>query len=799
MKADPKDSKLIVLIDSHALIHRAYHALPDFATATGEPTGALYGLATMLLKIVSDFSPDYMIACYDRKEKTHRHEAFEGYKGTRKEIDEPLIRQLNTSKEIFEALDIPIYDKAGFEADDMLGTIVEQLKDDKAVKIVIASGDMDTLQLVDGEKVKVFTLKKGIKDTIIYDEKTVLDRFGFLPILIPDFKGLRGDPSDNIPGIAGIGEKTATTLITTFGSLEQIYEALEKDFEPFKKAGITERIIGLLKEGKEEAFFSKMLATIRRDAPIEFKIPEHPFKESVKPEKAEEVFKKYEFRTLGVKLKETLEGKKREVMEESGKVKVKKAAKKEADPAEDLSYEEKILVSVIDSTISEPTLEDMLNVSKTNTKDEAIKILQERIKKEDLTKIYELELELSPVLRDMERRGVKIDVPYLKSLSERHHKTLQKLESDIFAAAGREFNINSPKQLGEILFDVLGLTAKGMKKTAGGARSTKESELLKLKDSHPVIGLILEYRELAKLLGTYIDAIPALVAEDGRLHTHFLQIGAATGRMASQNPGLQNIPIKTDIGHAIRNAFIVEKGFKFVSFDYSQVELRIAAFLSGDEKLMDIFRNGEDVHAGVASAVFNVPISEVTSDMRRKAKVINFGILYGMGVNSLRGNLGGTRDEAQAFYNDYFNTFSKLAAFLESIKAYAKECGYTKTLFGRRRYFPEIRSKLPFIRAAGERMAINAPIQGTSADLIKLAMIRIEEYIKDNKLEDKVRPLLQVHDELDFEIEEKLVDEVYKEIKRIMENVVSLKETDGVPLIANASVGDNWGELEKLK
>lgn len=780
----------IVLLDSHALIHRAYHALPDFATASGEPTGALYGLSTTIMKLVADFDPDYMIACYDRPEKTHRHEVFTDYKGTRKEIDDALIKQLNTSKEIFEALNIPIYEKAGFEADDMLGTIVEQTNSDKDVEIIIASGDMDTLQLVKGEKVKVFTLKKGIKDTIVYDEEAVLARFGFGPELIPDYKGLRGDPSDNIPGIAGIGEKTATILITTFGTIEEMYKVLEKDTEPFKKAKITDRIIGLLQEGKEEALFSKMLATIRRDAPVTFEVPAKTFREGVDLEKADAVFKKFEFRTLNMKLKELL----------SGSGAPTEAAKKDGASKESkipLTDEERLVVSVVNSSIGEPVLEDLLRIGNENTKEEAVEALKKRIIKEGLDRVYKIESDLIPVLRKCEAQGVVIDVKYLEELSKKYHKTIEGLEKDIYKEAGREFNINSPKQLGEIIFDVLGLTAKGMKKTAGGARSTKESELLKLKDSHPIISHILEYREITKLTSTYIDTIPKLVDGNGRLHTRFIQIGAVTGRMASVDPNLQNIPIKSDLGRAIRNAFVPQKGFTFVSFDYSQFELRIAAFLSGDEKLISIFAQGLDVHSAVSSQVFNVPLEEVTGDMRRKAKVINFGILYGMGVTALRANLGGTKEEAENFLNDYFATYPKLAEWIENTKEETRQRGYTTTFFGRRRYFPEIKSKLPYLRASAERMAVNAPIQGTQADFIKIAMVKIDDYIKENKLDDKVHLLIQVHDELDYEIDSSVLDEVVPEIKRIMETVVPLEDIKNVPIVAKAETGENWGELHK--
>lgn len=745
------------------------------------------------MKLISDFHPDYIVACYDRKEKTHRHEVFVDYKGTRKKLDDALITQLNTSKEVFEALDIPIYDMAGFEADDILGTIVELLKDDSSVRIIIASGDMDTLQLVDGEKVQVFTLKKGIKETIIYDEKNVKDRFGFSPLLIPDYKGLRGDASDNIPGIAGIGEKTATTLISAFGTLEEMYEVLEKDEEQLKKLKITPRIIGLLKDGKEEAFFSKMLATIRRDAPISFNIPAQCFDDALDSEKAEKMFKRFEFRTLAARLKDTLHVAEKDIKNSSKEIDQLEVVRE----VETLTPQEKLLVSTIDSNTNDPKIEDAERLANADGKEKAIPLLVERMKKEGLEKVYDMECALEPVVRAMEKRGVKIDVSYLKDLSEKYHATIEGLEKNIYREAGGEFNINSPKQLGEVLFDKLGLTAKGMKKTAGGARSTKESELLKLKDAHPIIAHILEYREIQKLVSTYIDVIPMLVDENNRLHTHFLQMGTTTGRMSSLNPNLQNIPIKSDLGRAIRNAFVPEEGYAFVSFDYSQFELRIAAFLSGDEKLISIFKEGLDVHSAVSSQVFKVPLEEVTSDMRRKAKVINFGILYGMGVTALRANLGSTKEEAENFLKEYFNTYAGLAAWLETVKENAAKLGYTTTFFGRRRYFPDIKSHLPFMRAAAERMAINAPIQGTQADLTKIAMFRIDEYVKAHKLEDKVQLIIQVHDELDYEIHESVKDEMIIKIKSIMEQVLTLEETKGVPIIANGSSGKSWGELEK--
>ena len=808
--------KRLVLLDSHAILHRAYHALPDFATAKGEPTGAIYGLSTMLIKIISDLKPDYVVAAYDLKGPTHRHEVFKEYKAQRKKTDDDLIAQIIRSRDVFAALDIPIYDKAGFEADDILGTIVEKLSKDKDIEIIIASGDMDTMQLIDEARVRVYTLKKGLSDTIMYDEKAVNARYGFGPKMIPDYKGLSGDPSDNIPGVKGIGEKTATMLITTFGHIEDMYKELEAGHEDkFEKAGVKERIVGLLKENKEEAEFSKMLATIRRDAPIDFKLPEKTFKEALDIKKITALWTELEFRTLSQRLKQMLEGKatvtatapKR--LSEGAKAPEKAAGQKARqavaegqslfpEPEANKEFEKTALALwLVNSNITNPKQEDILNFGNTEDFDEAEKKIFAELDKRGVKKVYEeIELPLIPVLHKMEDRGVKIDRAILAKLAKEYHTKSDSLQKEIWKAAGSEFNISSPKQLGEVLFDKLHLTAKNMKKTAGGARSTKESELEKLRDTHPVVPFIFEYRELQKLLGTYIDAIPPLLDQNDRLHTHFIQTGAATGRMASENPNVQNIPIRSDLGKPIRDAFIAEKGFKLVALDYSQMELRIAAFMSGDEKLIDIFKKGEDVHRSVASYVFKVPQDKVDHEMRRRAKIINFGIIYGMGVLALKQNLGTSRDEAQKFYDDYFAEFSTLAKYLDDVKAETAKRGYTETFFGRRRYFEGIKSKIPFIRASAERMAINAPIQGTEADVIKLAMVHVDEYLKKEKLESDVFPLLQVHDELIYEIREDKAEAVSKKIEQIMESVIDPKETKGVVMEAKASIGNNWGELK---
>ena len=795
----------LVLIDAHAIIHRAYHALPDLTTPSGEPAGALYGLAAMLVKLIKELKPDYIAAAYDLPGKTHRHEAYEEYKGTRAKTDDALVAQFDRSREIFKAFHVPMYDAPGFEADDIIGTLAEKLKKD--FNIIIASGDMDTLQLVDGERVQVFTLKKGLNDTILYDEKAVEERYGFKPKLLTDYKGLRGDPSDNIIGVKGIGEKTATKIIDAYGTIENLYTALAKDREKVKeKAELTERLAAILEENQEEAEFSKVLATIRTDAPVAFDRDAAAWRDAYTADHALELFSELGFRSLMQRVKE-LNGEKAKGSAVGEEAPPEPRAAPAEEPADNEMFKEAaVMLFLIHSDITNPSLEDVLQNTKSKTIEEAHEKLAQDIEKTGLTWVWEhVEKPLIPVIARMNDTGVLIDAEYLKTLSKEYHKELDAIAKRIYRHAGEEFNINSPKQLGEILFEKLDIKAEGgrRKKTATGQISTKESELVKLVDEHPIIREILAYRGLAKLLGTYIDAIPPLLDTAGRLHTTFIQTGAATGRMASQNPGLQNIPVKTEQGRRIRHAFLASPGFVLAAFDYSQIELRIAAFLSEDPQLMDIFKRGEDVHRAVAAAVFRVSPEEVDYEMRRRAKVINFGILYGMGVNALKTNLEAGADatvpraEAQEYLNEYFATFAGLAEYLTRVKADATRKGYTETLFGRRRYFPGLKSRLPYVRAEAERQAMNAPMQGTQADIIKLAMVEIDALIQKEYASD-ARMLLQVHDELIFEIKKEKVAELAPKILEKMQGVVPTEKTHGVPILSSSSVGPNWGELEAL-
>jgi DNA polymerase-1 len=716
------------------------------------------------------------------------------------------VAQLVRARDLVRAFGIPVYERAGFEADDLLGTLVERLKARRDIEIIIASGDMDTLQLVSGSRVRVYTLKSGIKETALYDESAVRARFGFAPKFLPDYKGLAGDPSDNIPGVPGIGVKTASTLVQNFGSLEALYRALARTPARLTEAGVRERAVKLLTEHKDEAMFSKALAEINRSAPVEFNLADADWRAHVEKDAALQLLGDLDFRSLIGRARE-LFGERRESGSESGAGEesedgASRSRESVVEPAPDPALLEETAAAlwILDSNITSPTPDDIYHFANTRSLTEARAVILKEIDTRGLARVFEeIERPLIPIVRAMEARGVRIDASHLAALSRDYHHELAELEQAIWKDAGREFNINSPKQLGEVIFDELKLVPPRHKKTAGGARSTRESELAKLRGAHQIIEHIFNHRELQKLLSTYIDPLPKMLDSAGRLHARFLETGTTTGRMASEKPNLQNIPIRTARGAAIRRAFTAREGFLLAALDYSQIELRVAAILSGDLKLVGVFERGEDIHTAVASEVFDVPLESVDREMRRRAKVINFGILYGMGVNALGENLGADRAEAERFLREYFETYPTLADYLERTQAEAYRRGYTETLFGRRRSFEGIRSTIPHIRAMAERMAINAPIQGTSADIIKLAMIRVDEYLKREGLAEDALLILQVHDELVFELRESRVAALVPEIRRIMEQVLASEESRGVPLVVSASVGKNWGEMKSFE
>jgi DNA polymerase-1 len=756
-----KKSKTLVLIDGHALVHRAYHALPPLSTGQGELVNAVFGFTSILLKVLNDLKPDFIAASFDLAGPTFRHKEFEDYKATRVKAPDELYAQINRVKDVLAAFNIPVFEKEGFEADDIIGTLAAQACRNSKFqipnsKIIIVTGDLDTLQLVNS-KVNIFTLKKGIKDTVLYDEKAVQERFsGLKPKQMADYKGLKGDPSDNIPGVPGIGEKTAIELLRQYGSIESLYKEAEKQKKyPSTSLGVkSNNLFNKLLDFKEQAFFSKYLATIKTDVPLKFNLKDavaHDFERA----KAIKLFKDLGFYSLISRLPGAEEIK---IKEEEKNLLAPPGAKNQTIFLDD-SVSEKIEQALKQGALSE--------------------------------KLYLLEKKLAPVIAQMQRNGIKIDTAHLKKLGGKLNKRLAELEKKIYQKAEMRFNINSPQQLSEVLFDKLKVKTTGLKKTPGRVISTAAPELLKVKGQHAIVDLILEYRELMKLKTTYIDALPKLVAPDGRLHTTFDQLGTVTGRLSSKNPNLQNIPIKTELGNEIRKAFVADRGYKLLAADYSQIELRVVASLAKDRDMIRVFKEDKDIHTITAAKVFNVEPKDVSQKMRRVAKILNFGVIYGMSIHGFAQASGIEFEKAKGFIKEYFEDFSGVASYIERVKKEAVRNGFVQTIFGRKRFIPEINSSAWNLRAAAERMAINMPIQGTAADLIKMAMVQIAD---SGLLTGDCKLLLQVHDELVFEVAENKAPQIVQKIKEIMENIHVL----AVPLKAEIEVGNNWGELEKI-
>jgi DNA polymerase I len=848
-----QDKNTLVILDAHALIHRAYHALPSFTSPQGEPMGAVYGVSAILIKLLRELAPTHIAAAFDREEKTFRHVAYEAYKATRDKTKDDLVPQFSKVKDLFDTFGIRCYEVAGFEADDIIGTLVKKFSKEKNIKIIIASGDMDTLQLVDGKRVTVYTPRKGIDDTVLYDESKVIERYGFGPEHVVDYKGLKGDPSDNIIGVKGIGEKTATLLIQQYGTIEEILKKIKK--EKKHPVWLKERIKNLLLENEEEALFSKELATIRLDTPLEIKMGDLKYR-GIPYEQVAKIFKEYHFPSLLARLNPSVD----DGGEEKDSVKNIRALSKNHLQSFEIDIntssvlaiymkEEKLYIATDKDVLSVPaTFADLLAKALIGKKDiicddakeifhflgysfpikHDLKIatwvcdseqrtfdlseleeaksnnitsimitysgkLESKIKKEKLSNIYDnFELPLIKVLFDMEREGILLDLKELEVQDRDSKKEISALEKKIWKMAGVEFDINSPKQLSVILFETLELPTKGIKKTSTKSISTQMSELVKLRDIHPIIDHLIEYREISKLYSTYITALPKLVAADGRIHTTYNQGGSATGRLSSNNPNLQNIPIRSARGRKVRGAFIAEDKFSLVSFDYSQIEIRIAASLSRDKKMLQAFENGEDIHTRTASEIFHIDAKKVTQDMRRKAKTINFGILYGMGARALSANLKVSFAEADAYLEAHAEGFSALKEYREGIIETGAKKGFVETIFGRRRYLPNLRSSFDFVRKEAERMAFNAPLQGASADIIKRAMVQINSRFELGVNNNEIRMLLQVHDELLFEIKKGCEKKYVAEIKKIMEYVPEFK----VPIVVDVKAGDDWNDMK---
>ena len=816
-----------MIIDGNALVHRAFHALPPLSTKDGVLVNAVYGFTTVLMKALKELKPEYAAVAFDLKGGTFRNELYKEYKAQRIKQPQELYDQIPLIKEVVCAFGIPVVEKQGFEADDVIATLSHGTwnMEHGTVETIIVTGDMDALQLVDAHT-KVYSFRKGFSDTVIYDEAAVKERYGITPAQMIDYKALRGDPSDNIPGVKGIGEKTATELLQRFGTLVEVYKKVDT---------ISGRVGELLKKYKNDAMLGKKLVTLVRDVDIgvsleDCKVPVADNK------KLREIFEKFGFKNLAARLDEVEKKQQGSLLtppltppRKGGETKtISSPARGEVrrggsevfviTPQGTFGHDLKAILRVTTCELQTPVFDTMIasyllnpgsrvhdfeSIARERNSAADISTLAPLLKKElaneGLWHVFsEIEMPLIPVLTEMERIGIKVDAPYLTKLSKEFVRELEVLTKKIHGHAGQEFNISSPLQLREILFEKMKLapTAGRIKKTAkGGVASTAAGELEKLRGTHPIVDLIFEYRELAKLQSTYTDALVDLVdKKDGRVHTTFNQAVTATGRLSSSAPNLQNIPIRTENGRMIRKAFVAEKGFVFLSADYSQIELRVAASLSGDPQMIKAFKSDYDFHAQTAGLVFGVAPDAVTPEMRRRAKAINFGIIYGMGATSLAIATNTSRAEAEKFIAKYFEVFHVLHDYLEGLKENARTKGFVETLFGRRRYLPEITSGVQQVRAAAERMAVNMPVQGTAADIIKMAMVAVHDSITAEQHNNTVRMLLQVHDELVFEITEDLIATVSPKIQSIMGSVHELK----VPIIVDLKQGSNWGEMKRL-
>jgi len=796
----PTKMRKLILIDANALIHRAFHALPPLKNPAGIITNAVYGFSSTLLKMLKDLEPDYIIAAYDLPGPTFRHEAYEKYKIHRAKAPDELYSQIPYTKKVLEGLGIPSYEMKGFEADDIIGTLADKFGKEKDLKVIVVTGDLDTLQLVKDKKIVVYTMKKGLSDTVIYDEDMVKERYGLKPEQLTDYKGLKGDPSDNIPGVPGIGDKTASELLKEYGSIEKLYKEVKS-----KSAGwrtkIKESIKKKLLENEEQARFSKELAMMVKDLKIDIDLKGADWKKNFNRADLEKTFRELNFMSLIARIPVLRNSSSAPITpRQLGLPKPGKISKGLEEQVKKIQ----IAAWLLNSELKEPTLDEIYfsefgkSVPAGDYKPGDIsslyEILRSKLKDAELLKVFEeVEIPLIPVLAEMEKNGIKIDQKAIKELGKFTAQEIKKLENKIYKLAGLKFNINSTQQLSEVLFNRLRIVGK-IRKTPKGKLSTRAAELEKLREVHPIISLILEYRELQKLKTTYIEPFPKLVAKDGRLHTSFIQTGTVTGRLASQNPNLQNIPIKTELGQEFRKVFIAEEGYKLLSLDYSQIDLRIAAHVSGDEKMIAAFRKGIDIHTETAAEVFDLPLEKVTPEMRREAKALNFGIIYGMGPQGFARAAGIKQTEAKKFIERYFEEFKKIARYMEKMRDQAHDKGMVKNLFGRKRQLNEIYSSIPEMVRQAERMAINFPIQSMTSDITKLAMIKIYDYVRKNYKENVIKILLQVHDELVLEVKEEIAEKVAEELKEIMEKVYKLD----APLVAEAKAGNNWHDLKLL-
>ncbi|MBE6750528.1 MAG: DNA polymerase I [Ruminococcaceae bacterium] len=838
----------LLAIDGNSIINRAFYGIKMLTTKDGQYTNAVYGFINILHKLCEAEQPDGVAVAFDLKAPTFRHEKYAEYKAGRKGMPEELRGQMPILKEWLSLAGYTCIECAGYEADDILGTLASACEE-SGNECVISTGDRDSLQLIsDKTRVLLAATKMGHPEIINYTKEALFEKYGLTPDEMIELKALMGDSSDNIPGVAGVGEKTATDLITKYHSIDYIYENLEA-------LEIKDGVKAKLSVGKKSAFLSRELGTIYRAVPIERDIGAYKTKPQRKDELAR-LMTRLEFFKLMEKMNLQPQNAQMELFgdEEAEKITVftvlpsgvKEVTVYSNGGENALVWEdgvceisEKALAEVLENEGIKKRVFDYKNLFKQNNAiknitfdamlagyicnpssssyekdrliseygaateicgecDEFLKaacgfktacdnLLKELEKTNQLELFQKIEIPLAKVLGSMEKEGFLVDKGGLISLSNELGERISFIEKEIFSLVGYEFNLNSPKQLGVALFEKLGLPAK--KKTKSGY-STNAEVLEDLKDKHPAVAMLLEYRHLAKLKSTYADGLQSCIASDGRIHTTFNQAETRTGRISSLEPNLQNIPVRTNEGKRLREFFIAEKGKVLCDADYSQIELRVLASIARDENMISAFKSGEDIHTATAAQVFNMPIDMVTPVMRSRAKAVNFGIVYGIGAFSLSKDIGVTRAEADSYIKNYLTSYSSVAKYMEETIANAKLDGFVSTLFGRRRYLPELNNSNGMLRAFGERVARNAPIQGTAADIIKLAMIRVYERLANEVPTAKL--ILQVHDELIVECEEKDADKVCELLSTEMQNAANLS----VELIAEASYGKTWLEAK---
>ena len=779
--------KTLLLIDAYAMIYRAYYAFirAPRMNSRGENTSAIFGFVVTFEDLLKRLKPSHIAVAFDPSGPTFRHEAFEQYKAQRQETPEDIRWAVPRIKQILKAMNVPVLEVAGYEADDVIGTIAHKAEKE-GFEVYMATPDKDYGQLVTEHVFMYRPRHTGGFEKLGPQE--VCEKYGLQNQLqVIDLLGLMGDSSDNIPGCKGVGEKTAIQLLQQFGSIDNLLASTDQ-----LKGALQRKV----QEQVEEIRFSRFLATIKTDVPIEFDAQSLVYQER-DWEQLAPLYRELEFNSL-LKQAPTLVANNQVSSKLTKKAKPQEATldlfaaiEPDITPSLPLQKDTEGMQKVDEDP--QESLEGRL-VSYLLNPEVAYNPLQpiqwEMLKTDtSLWNLYqEVELPLSTILREMEQAGVRIDVDMLKQAEIQLNDELQVLEQQIYTAAETTFNINSPKQVGEVLFDQLKLDAKA-KKSKTGQYSTSEEVLLALKPKHPMVGMILAYRELKKLISTYISALPTYInPETGKIHTTYNQTVTATGRLSSSNPNLQNLPIRSERGQLIRQAVIPDEGCMFLSADYSQIELRLMAHFSQDPHLVEAFHSGQDIHAATAAKIFNVPIEQVTKDQRRQAKTANFGIIYGISAFGLAQQLDCSRAEAKALIDGYFAAFPGVIDYIERQKQLAREQGYAVTLFGRKRYLPDILSHNATVRSFAERNAVNSPIQGTAADIIKMAMVTIHRHLKAEGL--KAQMIMQVHDELNFNVPMDEVDRVREIVVGEMQNVVHLT----VPLIADCGVGANWLE-----